>query len=239
MATRTYTMFLGKRLRVTVLDSCGRVPAPSEEDAFMVADGFVTVNLSANVEEGTEITKRNAAGQLCVNEKLSDNFKRFGVEIEFCGVNPSLVSMVSNAEPYTDWAGDIAGFTVPEGEMTKQFALEVWTGLTGVACEAGAEDASGYILLPFIKGGSIGDFSIGGENDVTFTLTGAYTKGGNAWGTGPYEVLMDGAAEAPLPTALDPLDPLLLIDTALAPPPAADDPQIMPALPVTTTTTSV
>jgi hypothetical protein len=231
MTTKCFAPLLGKRIRVTVLDECGAVGAPATEDGFLATDGFISVQLSAEVEEGTEIIQRKADGSLCVNEKFSDSFKRFTVEIEFCGVNPSLLGMVSNAEPYMDDGGtDVIGFTVPEGPIDKKFALELWTGLSGQACEPGAESAGGYLLLPFIQAGVLGDITVNGEDSVTFSLTGAYTKGGNQWGVGPYLVVNDATATpAALPTALDPLDHLLLIDTSLAPPPSACDPQPMPA----------
>lgn len=231
MATHAFIPVLGKRLRVTRLDNCGNPPEASDEDALIATDGFINVSLSAEVEDGNEIIVRKADGSLCVNERMSNSFKRFNVTIEFCGVNPSLLAMVTNAEVYLDYAQDVAGFTVPEGDIEKNFALELWTGLSGQACAPGAEDASGYLLLPFVRGGTLGDLTIDGENAVTFTLNGAYTKGGNAWGVGPYNVLMgeDGTSAAPLPTPLDPDDHLLLVDTALAPPPAAVDPQPMPA----------
>lgn len=229
MVTHCFTPVLGKRLRVTEQDACGGVtPGTSMQ---LVTDGFITITLSSEVEEGTEIMVRNAAGQLCVNEKMADSFKRFTAEIEFCGVNPSLLAMVSNAEPYEDHAGDVAGFTVPEGEISKKFGLELWTGLSGQACLPGGagEEASGYMLLPFMQAGVLGDITIDGENAVTFSLTGSYTKGGNAWGVGPYDVLLDETGDpAKLPTALDPYDHLLLIDTALAPPPVSCSPAIVP-----------
>lgn len=220
MGTHTFTPVLGKRIRVTELDQCGNIGTNA-----LATDGFISVNLSSEVEEGTEIITRKADGSLCVNEKSADSFKRFTVEIEFCGVNPSLMALVSNAEEYEDYDGDVAGITVPEGSMTKKFALELWAGLSGAACgDDEAEEASGYLLLPFVQAGVLGDISVDGENAVSFSLTGAYTKGGNAWGVGPYDVLLDTGVGAPLPTALDPLDHLLLIDTGLAPPPSAADP---------------
>lgn len=191
MATHCFIPMLGKRIRVTELDSCGAWGASSN---YVATDGFVTVTLSSEVEDGAEIIQKKANGQLCVNEKLSNSFKRFTVEITFCGVNPSLLSIVSNAKPYTDYAGDVAGFTVGEGAINKRFALELWTGLSGVACVPGAVDeASGYMLLPFVNGGVPGDITIDGENAVTFSLTGAYTRGGNQWGVGPYNVLRNNA----------------------------------------------
>lgn len=232
MVTHCFTPVLGKRLRVTSEDSCGTVtPGVSTQ---VTTDGFVTVTLSSEIEEGTEIIQRNASGAICVNEKQADSFKRFTVEIEFCGVNPSLLALVSNAEEYLDYAGDVAGFTVPEGEITKRFGLELWTGLSGQACLPGGagDEASGYMLLPFLAGGVLGDIEMDGENTVTFSLTGAYTVGGNSWGDGPYYVLRDeDGAPAVLPTPLDQYDHLLLVDTALAPPPVACSPTVVSTLP--------
>lgn len=238
MATHCFTPVLGKRIRATELDSCG-APEPGTSES-VATDGFVTITLSSEVEEGTEIIQRNASGAMCVNEKLADSFKRLTVEMEFCGVNPSLLAIVSNAVPYEDYAGDVAGFTIPEGEIDKAFALELWTGLSGQACAPGQTgEASGYLLLPFVQAGVLGDITVDGENAVTFSLTGSYTRGGNGWGAGPFDVVMDAGdpdadpvvppAPAALPTALDPYDHLLLIDTALAPPPVACDPTPVPS----------
>lgn len=231
MATHEYAPVLGKRIRVTRLDVCGNPVPCGTQRAFIVSEGFVRVSLSSEVEDGVEILRRNAAGHLCVNERYASSFKRFSVEIEFCRVNPSLKAMITNAEEYEDYAGDVAGFTIAEGTIVKNFALELWTGLAGVACGPGQE-ASGYLLLPFVTGGVLGDLVTDGENAVTFSMTGGATKGGNGWGIGPYDVLFDTTQEpaepAPLPEALDPLDHLLLIDTALAPPPVAVSPQDMP-----------
>lgn len=222
MSTHVFTPILGKRIRVTEVDNCGRVIA-GPDGTNVVTDGFITVNLSSEVEEGTEVILKKANGGICVNEKFSDSFKRFTTTIEFCGVNPDLLAITTNAERYHDAGGDVAGFTVPEGEINKFFALELWTGLTGQTCEEGADDASGYLLLPFIQSGVVGEIVIDGENAVTFSLSGAYTKGGNQWGKGPFNVVYDDDdAAAPLPTALDPLDHLLLMDTGLAVPDDSD-----------------
>ncbi len=145
-------------------------------------------------------------------------------------MNPSVLDIVTNATKYLDHAGDTAGFKVAYGKIEKKFALELWTGLSGQACAEGAEDASGYLLLPFITAGTIGDIEVNGEDAISFSMTGAVTKSGNAWGTGPYDVVKKAKAggggfdNAKLPTPLDPLDHLLMIDTALAPPPDSDQP---------------
>lgn len=224
MATHKFAPLLGKRLRATQMTDGGEVG-----ENFIVTDGFITITMSAEIEDGTEIITRNAYGQLCINERMNPSFKRLNLEVEFCGVNPSLLSYVSNAVEYEDYAGDVAGFTLPEGEITGAFALELWTGLSGALNDP---NANGYMLLPYIGKGSLGDITIDGENAVTFSLTGAATRGGHQWGVGPYDVLINGdspGVAAPLPTALDPYDHFLLIDTAVPAPIVNEQPTVVPA----------
>ena len=222
MANVCFTPVLGKRLRVLKLNDCGDVPEDGAENSMVSTDGFISVSLSAEVEDGNEILTKKADGSICVNEMQSSTFKRFTVEAEFCGVDPGLLSVITNAEAYENWKGDSAGIVVPEGTIAKFFSLELWTGLSGQACEPGVEEASGYMLLPFVRGGTLGDVKVDGENAVTFSLSNSSTKGGNGWGVGPFNVLDNASGKAaPLPTPLDPLDHLLLISTNIAPPVSA------------------
>lgn len=230
MATHCFAPVLGKRIRAVTLDACGGVPASGTADSMVVTNGFISVTLSSQVEDGTEIITKKADGSLCVNEMTNPSFKRFTVEIEFCGVDPGLLSVVTNANIYDDYIGDPIGFTVPEGTIDGRFSFELWTGLSGAACASGDEEASGYLLLPFVASGVLGDITVDGENAVTFSMTGAFTKGGNTWGTGPFNVMLDGSNNpAPLPTALDPSDHLLMIEVGLAPPASVCGLQAMPA----------
>jgi hypothetical protein len=230
MTTTCFVPLLGKRIRVTALDSCANLPAGGTVDQVVTTDGFISVSLSAEIEDGAEIITKKADGSLCVNEKLESSFKRFTVGIEFCGVNPSLLALVSHAKTYTDWTvGNVAGFTVPEGQITKNFALELWTGVSGAACLPGAAFLGGYALLPYVRSGVLGDVTVDGANAVSFSLKGAYTRGGNTWSTGPYQVLLNASSvPAQLPTAIDPFDHLLLVQTSLAPPASACSPTPMP-----------
>lgn len=224
MATKTFTPLMGKRLRITALDVCGRVPTPGAEDSVLVTSGFVSIALSSEVEEGTEIVQKRADGSLCVNDKQPNSFKRFNGEVTLCGVDPAALSLLTNAEIYEDYQSNPSGFVVPEGTINKAFALELWTGLSGQACDPGTEEASGYFLLPFLQAGVLGDFSVDGENAINLSMTGAYTKSGNAWGTGPYAVMRGETGNTPavLPTPLDPGDHLLGLLTGIAPPPESD-----------------
>jgi hypothetical protein len=232
MATNCFIPILGKRIRVTRLDECCFPPEAETPDAVVVTNGFISVGLTTEIESGTEILTRRADGSICVNERTNDSFTRFTVDMNFCGVDPDLLSIMTNAQPYSDYDDNRIGVTVGEGELSGRYSLELWTGLANQPCEPGAEAASGYALLPGLSQGvwQIGD--IAGDSEIDFSLTGSFTTGGNGWGVGPYNIMLDDstpAEPAPLPTALDPGDHLLLIETGLAPPPGQCGAIPMPA----------
>lgn len=227
---KRFKPLLGKRIRVTTLDACANIPEEATPNAMGVTDGYISTTLSSEVEDGNEILTRKADGSICVNERTDASFKFFSVEIVFCGVDPGILSVVSNAEIYEDWNGDVAGLTVAEGTISKRFAFEQWMGLSGTACDPDVDEASAYMLLPFVGAGVIGDIEVTGEDAVNFTITGAQTLGGNQWGQGPYDVVLDDNGDpAPLPTPLDPMDHLLILESGLALPADAAGLQPMPA----------
>lgn len=235
MPNKCFPLVRGRVMRATRLTSCGAVQ-PHAASAI-VSDGFVSVALTANIEEGETITVVNAAGKNCVNDQGAARHLGYGVAITFCNVDPELYAMLTGQSVVLNTAGEAIGFRVNTGvdPASANFALEVWSNVPGVACSGGAT-GYGYTLLPFISGGVLGDFTI--ENGaVTFTLTNAATKDGTAWGVGPYQVA-DGAGGIPatLATALDSKDHLHVQYTTQAPPTAAC--ASLPSGPKSTTATA-
>jgi hypothetical protein len=196
--SKCFSPVRGRAMRVTKLDGCGRpVYGP---DSVGVSDGFVSISFTANTDEGEEINVTNAAGKTCVRETPCPTFLGYGVEIEFCSVDPALLALMTGQEPVTDPNGVQSGFRVNSdvSACDSGFALEVWTGTPGVACDdnaTGEQCSGGYLLLPYMQGGIFGDFTI--ENGaISFTITGAATKTGSGWGVGPYDVVNDADGEA-------------------------------------------
>lgn len=209
----SFPLVRGRTMRVTKTDGC--CGPMYGADNSIVTEGFVSVALSSNITDAEEITVVNANGKTCVRDTGSATFDGYGVELVFCEVNPCLFSMITGQPTVTDGNGDIVGFKMNSKVTLDQsgFALEVWMGVPGVACE-GDTGASGYLLLPCLQGGVIGDFTI--ENAaITFTISGAATKDGNAWGIGPYP-------DSALPSALDGDDHLYVIFTTNQPPEETD-----------------
>jgi hypothetical protein len=223
MATKCLTPIKGRRIRVTKLDDCARPVFGDASSA--VSDGFTTIAFTANTTESDEINITNAAGDVCVYEPAETTLVGYGVEITFCNVDPDVFALITGQAVIEDANGDVVGFAVnTKVKLTSGFALEIWTGLAGAnACTTpGAQGNYGYLVVPFLRGGIVGDFTIE-NNAVTFTISNANTREGNAWGVGPYSDVQMTALDAPGPllTPVDPSDAFRVLQTNAAPPAAA------------------
>jgi hypothetical protein len=179
----------GKRMRLTRLDACG-VPVVGAATT-LVTKGFISLGLSPQYEDGDTISQPNADGDLEINEPGDSYLSRLDVEGAFIGVNPDVVEMLTGNPVVLDNTGAAVGFRLQGGlPILGGWAVEVWTGLAGQVC-AGSP-AYGYSLLPFLRGGKIGDVSI--ENGAVNLTISSSTRENPGWGTGPYSVVLSGTA---------------------------------------------
>lgn len=200
MATRQkdVSLYRSKRMRATRLDGAGRpVYGP---DSVVVTRGQISTTFTGNVEEGESISQPNGNGETCLNVTATPTFTGFTVESTFCKVDFALFEMLTGNPVVLNDDGTIVG--IDEGTdidlSNVNFALELWTGAqVSDAPRDGAEGEWGYVLAPFLSGGTLGDITI--ENAaITFTVTGMQTRNGAAWGAGPYNVELVGGVAAPL-----------------------------------------
>ncbi|HEY5421314.1 MAG TPA: hypothetical protein VIL10_11295, partial [Marmoricola sp.] len=180
---KKFALVRGRVMRVTRLDGCGGVVLGP--DSVVTSDGFITVGLTANTDEGTTISVTNAAGKICILDQPCPQFTGYTAEVAFCGVDPDLYNLMTGQPVVLDANDDAVGFKMNSGvdACDSGFALEVWSNVPQAACEPGAEAQYGYMLIPFLRGGIIGDFTIGNDA-VNFTLSGAASKDGSQWGVG-------------------------------------------------------
>lgn len=227
MATKCFSVVRGKRLRATRLDGCGNPPDPGTASSMVVTKGFVTVGLTGVTEDGEEITQKNADGELCVNDRSRDEFKRWDLSIELCEVDPGLVELVTQAVLETDANDDTVGIRTPEGSATESVGLEVWSGIPGEDCSTGPEQF-GYLLLPWVIPGTLGDITI--ENGATTFTMSAHSRAGGGWGIGPYNVVLDANGDpSQLGTPIASDEHMLLRTTGVEPPAAQCGLQDMPS----------
>lgn len=216
--SKCFSLLRGRALRSTKLDGCGGVVLGP--DSQVTTTGFITVALTANTDEGTTVQVQNAAGENCILDTPAPKFLNYGVEIAYCGVNPDLIAQQTGQATVVDDDGLAVGFGVDDDvdASASGFAIEMWSTVPTAACAPGETAAYGYFLLPFLQGGVLGDFTVANDA-INFTLSGAVTKSGNHWGTGPYNVVDDGSGNAvDLLTAIPTTRHLHVQYTTIAPP---------------------
>lgn len=202
--TECFSLFKGRRLRATKLDVCGRIVYGPCSQVVVGGSAFVSVAMTDEIKEGTTYEREGADGELCVSERGCDQRRWINVEYTFCRVDPDLVTLLNpNWMSLLDYKGDKIGWAETYTlECDTGVALELWSDVTGVdTCDDPNAVASyGYVLLPQVVGGRIGDLTV--QNDVVdFVLTGR-TKKGSRWGNGPYDVMLNGPIATPTPGPL-------------------------------------
>ena len=218
--TKSASYIRGKSMRATRLDLCGNPVIGAE--SVVVTKGYVQVAFTANNDEGEAIEIKNADNERCIFQPAEPKFVNYSVETQFCNVDPDVFSMLTGQRTVLDHKGNVVGFTVDSGVKTSSvnFALECWAGTpSGDSCDGGGGAAQyGYFGLPFVQGGTIGDFTLQ-NGEVTFTVSGAVTKDGNRFGAGFHKVVLDATdQESLLVDALIATDHLVMLLTEMAPP---------------------
>lgn len=115
-------------LRVARLDAAGLTPAGASN--MYVTNTLVKVTFTPVYESGDEVTKKDGQGNLCLNIKQPDTFKRVDINsVELCAEDPELVEMLGGGAIITD-TGDTIGYAAPAvglDPVPNGVSLEVWT----------------------------------------------------------------------------------------------------------------
>lgn len=192
MSTVKYPVVKGRVMRATRLDSCGR---PAYGNCGQVtSEGYVSIASTANYDDGDEINQKNAWGSSCVKRDAEPELLNESLDLVFCDVDPDLYTMVTGFPAvYDAQTGKTIGYDVDVSVRPSnvRWALENWSSAeSSVGCDESGDLPWAYFLWPFLSGGKISDYTI--ENGLTtFGISGAMTKSGSQWGTGPYLVTRD------------------------------------------------
>jgi hypothetical protein len=221
MQSKKVSYLRGRRLRATRLDANGR-PVYGD-NAAVVTKGFITFGMTTNTEEGEAIVVTDANGDTCIAEAAVPTFNGIAAEAEFCNVDFALFTLLTGQPVVLDEDGRAIGITeettVNLGDVN--VALELWLGASAdnAGVSEGSQGQFGYVLLPFVGGGVIGDITVENSN-ITFTITGMQTKNGANWGSGPYDVELVGGEPSPLRVPLSSNAHRRIMHTEVAPPAA-------------------
>lgn len=204
------------RLRITRLDACG-VPVVGPK-SVITSKGFISVTSTPDVEAGQEYLVKDACGDLCVNEKDFDRFKRLTLALKFCLIDPSGAEIMTGQRVQVNGTGDSMGFTVGENAADDAFwCLELWQKIAGQPCDPLGNPEWMYWAWPYLGRGNLGALTFD-NNAFEFDVDGVNSKGvgDNTWGAtnqGPFEVL-------PVAQALVPGEHLTAVITSEQPPAA-------------------
>lgn len=216
MATICGAPIKARVARIVRVNECG-VPVTGA-GAGVVTGGFISIETSAEYEDGQEFLQKTANGDPCVNQRDPSFLKRVGLTINFCNVDPDAIIILTGERLITGGGPVTGSGVVFSGNLlTARFSLEVWQPLAG----AGACDPSGiqrYMYWAFMNAGNskVGDYTF--ENGTsTFTVSSDTAAASPLWGDGP------GAGTSWLPTGFTPAsnDHFLFNITSTAPPVAA------------------
>lgn len=164
--------------RFTRLDECGSIVVGAA--SMLTTKGYISVGATAQLETGEEFIVKNACGELCVNEKDADQFKRYDLEIQLCQVDPELLELISGARLLVD-GGTSRGFAHGENPLTENFSLELWTKVSGGACTGDPEYY--WFAFPWVTNGVMSDVTF--ENGpLTLTINASTHGAGAGWGRG-------------------------------------------------------
>jgi hypothetical protein len=220
MATYCLKPIRGNVMRMTKLDACG-APVHGAK-ASVTSSGFVSVEVTMEIEDPTEYKLKGANDQFVYNDRGRPLLKWASLVINMANVDPELYNMATGSPLVMNDAviPEAVGFRLREA-VYGNFALEVWTDLSGQPCSGGST-SYGYVLFPWIVDAMIGDFTVQNEA-ITFPINQARTKSGSLWGVGPYNVdnkISAPAGPSPLLTPITSTDHMDMHLTTLAPPTA-------------------
>lgn len=194
MPTRCFQSVQGLCLRLTRLDACCVPPVSGTPGALVLSDSFITLNLTAELEEPDEFIVKLANGKLCLNELGCATLKRYTVEVTLCNADPDLFNITGGVNLVLDFEGNVVGYEIDQnlGDCGK-FSMEFWTRVPQDQCVS-SDGTTTYLywLLPCLQNGRIGDITIeNGPLEFTFT---ADAIPSSAWGRGPFNVVATDAA---------------------------------------------
>lgn len=207
MAVECVSMSRGKMLRITRLDACG---APVEGLlSTLVAKAFVSGTFTPNYLDAEEITQADANGDRCIDDQGPVQLRWIDVSLIICTVDPTMINLITGDPVVLDDATptpNTVGFRM-DADLTgdANFALEMWSGISGQGCTASGFPEYGYWLFPWLKDARWGEFVVQ-NGALTLTFTARAIWGGD-WGVGPYDIRRDATVPATLEPLLTPIGP--------------------------------
>lgn len=157
-----------------------------DDDNYVVTNGAITLQMTPDVEEGTESTLKNGCGDVVASSKTPDRLKRWNLTLTMARFDAALFEILTGNTVVLD-GGDPIGI-IGRDQFADDFteslaAFEGWAQ----AFEGDAPDSEKPYFYVFFAATTfgIGDTTFG-EEFAQLPLTG-FSRTNTAWSTGPYD----------------------------------------------------
>ena len=207
MATECVRLARGKRMRLTKLNECGTVVNGAQ--STLTAEALVTGTFTPNYADPSEISVLNANGDECISDRSAPALRWIDISLNVCTWDPTMISLITGDPLVLDNATptpNVVGWSI-DTDVTgsANFGLEIWSGITGQACDPAGNVKYPYWLLPWVKDAQWGEWVPAQNDGITATWTARAVPDGT-WGVGPYDdVLRDAVTPATLTALLTPI----------------------------------
>lgn len=184
MSSICATPIRGRKIRLIKLDSCGNV-VTGAGSAMVIMDGFISIKVTPQYEDGTEVVKKRADGSLCVNDKSNPQIKFAQVDGDWCVLDPDAIVIMNGSRLLTNGATGTGMMMSLLSAISARWSLEIWQDVYGVnACNAQGQQQYVYWAFPNVHNAQIQDFTA--QNDSLEWKEQAEAQGaGFSWGTFP------------------------------------------------------
>ena len=134
------------RMRVSRLEPNG-VPDPGANNLY-VSTALITATLTPVYADGDEVEQKNACGDVCVNFKGSDSFKRIDFSLQLCTPDPELTELLAGGSVLTSGAAVGWAFPATGSDPTPNgVSIELWAKrITSDGSLAGTNPYAWWVL---------------------------------------------------------------------------------------------
>jgi len=188
---RCDTPIQGLVLRIIKLNACG-VPITGDAGGVVVIESFIQVQDSPQYDTGDRKIQRTAAGKLCQNKKMPDEYTNDELTVDFCAWNPGIVPITLGGRLLSATESPTGtGFALGTwADITEaHWSLEVWQA-PGDACDDQGNVYWPYHAWPHLSDGKRGQMTISEDPTLlqiianTFNASPLWTAGATWLGTG-------------------------------------------------------
>lgn len=173
----------GVALRVSRLDKDGFI-LPGSNTVY-TQKAFMSFQFTPEMEEGEEITEKNADGSICYSSQERSTLKRVTLSLSVCSPDPELEELLLGGTIFKT-GDEVVGYAAPEaGEVANEngIAIEAWSRAMDASGKPHAGSGFYHWVFPYGAFAPSGDRVM--ENGLMSNEYEGWAVGNENFGSGP------------------------------------------------------